>query len=55
VFRQGRRRTAAVLAALLAAQLVAGLALAQGSLPLGLALLHNVLAACLLATIVLLL
>lgn len=55
VFRQGRRRTAAALAALLAAQLAAGLALALGSLPLGLALLHNVLAACLLAAIVLLL
>ena len=42
----GRRRTAAALIALLAAQLIAGLAMVQGSLPLGLALLHNLLAAC---------
>lgn len=52
--RHGRWRTAAALLALLAAQVVAGLAMAQGALPLGLALLHNLLAACLLATLVLL-
>lgn len=52
--RGGRPRTAAALIALLAAQLIAGLAMVQGSLPLGLALLHNLLAACLLATLVLL-
>jgi len=55
VFRQGRRRTAAALAALLAAQHAVGLALALGSLPIRLTLLYNVLAACLLATVVLLL
>ncbi len=53
-WRGGRRRTAAALLALLAAQALVGLAMAQGSLPLALALLHNVLAACLLATLVLL-
>jgi cytochrome c oxidase assembly protein subunit 15 len=52
--RGGRPRIAATLIALLAAQLIAGLAMAQGSLPLGLALLHNLLAACLLATLMLL-
>jgi cytochrome c oxidase assembly protein subunit 15 len=52
--RRGRRRIAAALVTLLAAQLIAGLAMAQGALPLGLALLHNLLAACLLATLVLL-
>ncbi|MGZ5156616.1 MAG: COX15/CtaA family protein [Caldimonas sp.] len=53
-WRGGRRRTAAALAGLLAAQAGVGLAMVQGSLPLGLALLHNLLAACLLATLVLL-
>ncbi|MEP7303181.1 MAG: COX15/CtaA family protein [Caldimonas sp.] len=53
-WRGGRRRTAAALLSLLAAQALVGLAMAQGSLPLALALLHNVLAACLLATLVLL-
>ena len=53
-WRRGGRRTAAALIALLAAQLITGLAMVQGSLPLGLALLHNLLAACLLATLVLL-
>jgi Uncharacterized protein required for cytochrome oxidase assembly len=53
-WQRGRRRPAVALVASLAAQLIAGLAMAQGSLPLGLALLHNLLAACLLATIVLL-
>ena len=53
-WRRGRRRAAAALIALLAAQLITGLAMAQGALPLALALLHNLLAACLLATLVLL-
>lgn len=53
-WQHGRRRTAAVLLALLAAQLVVGLAMVQGALPFGLALAHNLLAACLLATLVLL-
>ena len=52
--RRGRPRTAAALIALLALQLIAGLAMVHGSLPLGLALLHNLLAACLLATLFLL-
>lgn len=52
--RRGRPRIAAVLIALLAAQVITGLAMVQGSLPLGLALLHNLLAACLLATLLLL-
>lgn len=51
--RRGRRGVAAALLALLAAQLIAGLAMAQGALPLGLALLHNLLAALLLATLAL--
>ncbi len=53
-WRGGRRRTAAALLALLTAQALVGLAMAQGSLPLALALLHNALAACLFATLVLL-
>lgn len=53
-WRGGRRRAAAALLALLAAQTLVGLAMTQGSLPLALALLHNVLAACLFATLVLL-
>jgi cytochrome c oxidase assembly protein subunit 15 len=52
--RRGRPRTAAALIALLVAQLIAGLAMVHGSLPLGLALLHNLLAASLLATLLLL-
>jgi cytochrome c oxidase assembly protein subunit 15 len=52
--RSGRRRTATLLIGLLAAQVLVGLAMVQGSLPLGLALLHNLIAACLLATLVLL-
>jgi cytochrome c oxidase assembly protein subunit 15 len=52
--RRGRPRTAAALIALLALQLIAGLAMVHGSLPLGLALLHNLLAACLFATLLLL-
>ena len=52
--RAGRRRTATLLIGLLVAQVLIGLAMIQGSLPLGLALLHNLLAACLLATLVLL-
>lgn len=51
VLRHGRRRSAAVLALLLVAQVALGLALAALALPLGLALLHNLLAAALLATL----
>ncbi len=53
-WRRGRRRTAALVLLVLVAQMVAGFALVQGALPLGLALLHNVLAALLLAALVLL-
>ncbi|MGZ8260358.1 MAG: COX15/CtaA family protein [Caldimonas sp.] len=53
-WRAGLRRSAAVLVALLAAQTMVGLAMAGGSLPLAMALLHNVLAAALLVTLVLL-
>lgn len=53
-WRGGRRRTATALVVLLAVQTLVGLAMTQGSLPLALALLHNVLAACLFATLVLL-
>lgn len=52
--RRGRRRTAGVLLALLAAQAAVGLAMSALSLPLPLALLHNLLAAGLLATLLLL-
>ncbi|MEO8309870.1 MAG: COX15/CtaA family protein [Caldimonas sp.] len=53
-WRAGRRRAATALGALLAAQAAVGLAMAQGSLPLGLALVHNFLAAALFAMLVLL-
>jgi len=53
-WRRGRRRSAAALLVVLAAQLAVGLAMVQTALPLGLALLHNALAACLLAALVLL-
>lgn len=50
-WRHGRRRTAATLLVLLAAQLAAGVALSALALPLPLALLHNLLAAALLAAL----
>ena len=53
-WRRGRPRTAALLLLVLGAQLIVGVALAQGTLPLSLALLHNVLATALLAALVLL-
>jgi cytochrome c oxidase assembly protein subunit 15 len=53
-WRRGRRRTAAVLLGSLAAQLVAGMLLVSQSLPLGIALMHNLLAAALLAALVML-
>lgn len=49
--RRGRPRSAALLLVLLGAQLVVGLAMSTLALPLGLALLHNLLAAALLATL----
>jgi heme a synthase len=52
--RRGRRRTAGALLLLLGAQLVAGLSMTLLGLPLGVALLHNLLAAMILATLVLL-
>ena len=54
-WRRGRPRTAGLLLLLLGAQLIVGFALAPGGLPLSLALLHNVLATALLATLALLL
>jgi cytochrome c oxidase assembly protein subunit 15 len=53
-WRRGRAKLALLLMLLLAAQIALGLALSQGSLPLSLALLHNLLAACLLAALILL-
>lgn len=50
--RRGRRRSGAVLALLLVGQATLGLAMTALALPLGLALLHNVLAAALLAALV---
>lgn len=50
-WRRGRRRTAVLLLVLLAAQLAAGMALSALALPLPLALLHNLLAAALLAAV----
>lgn len=50
-WRAGRRRTAVVVLVLLAAQLVAGVVLSAMALPLPLALLHNLLAAALLAAV----
>lgn len=55
MLRRGRTRSAALLTLLLVAQVVAGAALAASMLPLGLALLHNVLAAALLSALVALL
>ena len=52
--RRGRPRSGALLLILIVAQAAVGLAMVQGSLPLALALLHNLLAASLLATLVLL-
>ena len=49
--RRGRRRAGAVLLILLGAQLAVGLAMSALALPLGLALLHNLLAAALLSTL----
>lgn len=53
-WRRGRRRTAALLVGVLLAQLLVGVVMAQLGLPLALALAHNLLAALLLATLVLL-
>jgi cytochrome c oxidase assembly protein subunit 15 len=53
-WRRGRPRNAAALLVVLAAQVVGGLVMVDSSLPLELALLHNGLAACLLAALVLL-
>lgn len=53
--RRGRRVAGALLFMLLAAQLAAGLAMSALALPLGLALLHNLFAAALLATLLTLL
>lgn len=50
-WRHGRRRTAVLLLVLLAAQLAAGMASSALALPLPLALLHNLLAAALLAAV----
>lgn len=50
-WRHGRRRTAVLLLVLLAAQIAAGMALSALALPLPLALLHNLLAAALLAAV----
>jgi cytochrome c oxidase assembly protein subunit 15 len=49
--RRGRPRAGAVLLALLIAQLAVGLAMSSLALPLGLAMLHNLLAAALLSTL----
>ncbi len=51
--RRGRPRSATTLLLVLAAQVAAGLAMVQGSLPLALAQWHNLLASALLATLVL--
>jgi cytochrome c oxidase assembly protein subunit 15 len=53
--RHGRRRVAAVLLVLLVAQLAVGVAMSSMGLPLGLALLHNLLAAAMLAALLALL
>lgn len=53
-WRRGRPGNAAALLVVLAAQVMGGLVMVDSSLPLGLALLHNGLAACLLAALVLL-
>jgi cytochrome c oxidase assembly protein subunit 15 len=53
--RLGRPRTGIVLLALLLAQLAVGMALSSLALPLGLAMLHNLIAAALLGTLVTLL
>jgi cytochrome c oxidase assembly protein subunit 15 len=53
-WRRGRTRSAAALLLLLAAQATVGLSMVQAALPLGLALLHNLLAASLLGALVLL-
>ena len=53
VLRRGRPRAAATLFLLLAAQAAIGVAMLQGPLPLSFALLHNLLAATLLATLLL--
>jgi cytochrome c oxidase assembly protein subunit 15 len=53
--RRGRPRSAAALWIVLALQMAVGLLMTQGSLPIGLALLHNLLAAGLLVVLVLLL
>jgi cytochrome c oxidase assembly protein subunit 15 len=53
-WRRGRRRTAVLLGALLLAQLLTGVLMVQFGLPLSLALLHNLIAAASLATLVLL-
>lgn len=50
-WRRGRRRSAIVLSLLIGAQLVVGVALSALGLPLAVALLHNLLAAALLATL----
>ena len=54
-WRQGRRRSAAALMVILVAQVAVGSAMVLGSLPLVLALLHNLLGAGLLTALVLLL
>ncbi len=53
-WRRGRLGNAAALLVVLAAQVMGGMVMVDSSLPLGLALLHNGLAACLLAALVLL-
>jgi heme a synthase len=53
-WRRGRPRSAAALLIVLALQVAVGLAMAQGSLPIVLALFHNLLAASLLVLLVLL-
>lgn len=53
--RRGRPRSAMLLSVVLVAQVLVGLAMVAGSLPLALALAHNLLAASLLAALVLLL
>jgi cytochrome c oxidase assembly protein subunit 15 len=53
-WRRGRPRSALALLVVLGAQVAAGLLMVQGSLPLGFALLHNLLAAALLALLALL-
>ncbi len=53
--RRGRPNSAATLFVLLVAQAAIGLEMLQGDLPMNFALLHNLLAATLLATLVLVL